>query len=413
MKKMFTSAGLVVLGAASIHAQNTPAPGLTRIETSKPWSVSASLRGFYDDNYATRPSATKRESFGFEVSPSAGLNLIMPQTYLGLSYVYGLRWYEDRKDHKTDQSHQANLKVSHAFTERFKLDVSDSFVAAQEPELIDPKLSFPLRAEGDNIRNAASATFTAGLTEQLGVVLGYSNTFYDYDQEGTGSLSALLDRMEHLGSINLRWQAVPSTVGILGYQYGVTEYDKDEFLVAPSFFVPAGVRSDIRDSTSHYAYVGADHSFTSQLNASLRVGAQFTEYDNADADTVSPYVDGSVTYTYNPQSYVQLGVRHSRLATDIVSSLDQEATTVYTSLNHKITAKLTGSLLAQFQHATFEGGVTDGDTENFLLAGLNLSYEINKFLSAEAGYNFDRLDSDLDDRSFTRNRVYIGIRATY
>ena len=48
-----------------------------------------------------------------------------------------------------------------------------------------------------------------------------------------------------------------------------------------------------------------------------------------------------------------------------------------------------------------------------LLVGVNLSYEINKFLSAEAGYNFDRLDSDLDQRSFTRNRVYVGIRGSY
>jgi hypothetical protein len=29
------------------------------------------------------------------------------------------------------------------------------------------------------------------------------------------------------------------------------------------------------------------------------------------------------------------------------------------------------------------------------------------------GYNYDRLDSDLAFRSFTRNRVYFGVRATY
>lgn len=415
MKKMITSAGLVVLGAASLQAQYAPQPGLTSFQTTKPWSVSASLRGFYDDNYVTRPSHgidSKRDSFGFELSPSAGINLVMPQTYLGLNYVYGMRFYEDRKTHRADHSHQANLKISHAFTERYKLDVSDSFVVAQEPEVLDPGTARRLRTEGDNVRNTASANFTAGLTEQLGTVLGYSNTFYDYEQKGFGSLSALLDRMEHLGTINLRWQAIPSTVGILGYQYGVTDYDKDSFL-AP------GVRSDLRDSTSHYAYLGADHSFTPELNASLRIGAQVTQYDNVDKDTVNPYVDGSVTWNYNPQSSIQLGVRHTRQATDIPGllltelTLDQESTTAYSSINHKITAKLTGSLLAQAQHAEFQGGSVDGEAENFLMAGLNLSYEINKFLTAEGGYNFDRLDSDVLDRSFGRNRVYLGIRATY
>lgn len=435
MKRMITSAGLVMLGAASAQAQYAPAPDLTRLQTSKPWSVSAALRGFYDDNYVTRPSrssipggAEKQSSFGVQLSPSVGLNWTLPQTYIGFSYLYDVRWYEDRESHEADHSHQANLKLSHAFTERYKLDVSETFVSAQEPELVQGGRF--LRTEGDNIRNTASATLTAGLTETLSTVLGYSNNIYDYESDdgaplfGRPSLSALLDRMEHLAMANLRWQAQPSTVGVLGYQYGLTEYDEDQVLRSRLLVSPAGVsivndNSDLRDSRSHYVYIGADQSFNPQLNGSIRLGAQFTDYFNADEDTVSPYVDGNLTWTYNPGSYVMLGVRHTRQATDIAffdvdtPALDQEATTVYSSINHKLTAKLTGSVLAQFQHATFESGAVDGDSENFFLAGVNLSYAINEFLSAETGYNFDRLDSDVTDRSFSRNRVYVGIRATY
>ncbi len=424
MKKTITSAGLVIIGAASLQAQNAAQPGLTSLQTTKPWSVSATLRGFYDDNYATRPAnaspgvGTKRDSFGFELSPSASLNWVLPQTYVGLSYQYGMKYYEDRVNHSADHTHQADLKLSHAFTELYKLDVSDSFVVAQEPDLIDKggPITRPLRTEGSNLRNTATANFTAGLTEKLSTVLGYSNTFYDYEQDGIGSLSALLDRTEHLGTVNLRWQAMPTTVGILGYQYGVNAYDSDNVL---GMLGIQPISSDIRDNTSHYAYVGADHSFSPQLNGSLRVGAQFTQYDNVDENTVSPYADASATWSYTQGSYIQLGVRHQRQATDVAffslntPTLDQEATTAYGSVNHKLTAKLMGSLMAQFQNSSFNGGGADSQSENLLLAGLNFSYEINKFLSADAGYNFDRLDSDLNDRSFTRNRVYLGIRATY
>jgi len=45
--------------------------------------------------------------------------------------------------------------------------------------------------------------------------------------------------------------------------------------------------------------------------------------------------------------------------------------------------------------------------------GLNLEYRFNPHLSAEAGYNYDRLDSDLQTRGFDRNRVYIGVKASY
>ena len=97
MNKITATAGLVAIGAASVQAQ-IYAPEAGSQEATKPWTVSAVLRGFYDDNYTTSPSHLERDSWGFEVSPSAALNLIRDQTALGLSYVYSARWYEDRDD---------------------------------------------------------------------------------------------------------------------------------------------------------------------------------------------------------------------------------------------------------------------------------------------------------------------------
>lgn len=440
MKKLITSAGLAVLGAASVNAQQiyAPAPGLTSTQLSKPWSVSAAVRGFYDDNYALTPSSglvdpvtgariKPQESWGYEITPSAGLNWAMDQTYIGLSYLYSFKYFEDRPDNKYDQTHRADAKLSHAFTDRYKLDLADSFVKTREPNLIAP-VNVPnatIRTRQDVIRNYGTATFTAGLTDQLSALLGYSNTLYDFKDTGAGSLSALLDRMEHLATINLRWQALPSTVALVGYQFGLTDFtgDQNTGIQSPNF---AGrtLESDERNNISHYVYVGADHSFNPQLDASIRIGAQYTEYNNLpgeDEDNVSPYADANITYRMTPESSVQLGVRHSRTATD-AAALDQENTTAYGSLNYRVLPPLTASLLGQYQYNTFENGqpsqigssVSFKDkSENFWLVGLNLTYEINRFLAAEAGYNYDRLDSDVGFRSFSRNRVYVGLRATY
>lgn len=424
MKKIITSAGLVALGAASVHAQQyDPAPQLSSFQTTKPWSVSASLRGFYDDNYATAPSGpNKVDSFGFEVSPSVELNWTLPQTYVGLSYNYGLRYFEDRAKNSADHSHQADLKLNHTFSERYRVDASNSFLYSQEPEL---GVGTPLRIDTSYIRNVASADVTAELTEQLSSVVGYSNTFYDFDQEGSGSISSLLDRTEHLISANLRWQAMPSTVGILGYQYGMVGYDDENLLTDTPV-----IKSDVRDNRSHYLLVGADHSFNPQLNGSVRVGAQITDYNEVDRlggalddSETSPYADASVTWNYSQSGNVQVGVRHGRQATDIsfinpndptAFTLDQEATTVYGQITRQILPRLNGSILGQYQSAEFEGvGLVGSNTDNFFLAGVNLSYEINKFLTGEAGYNYDDLDSDISSRSFSRNRVYLGIRANY
>jgi len=443
MKKLITSAGLAALGAASLNAQQlyAPAPALTTTQLTKPWTVSAAVRGFYDDNYALTPSAglidpatggkiKPQSSFGWEVTPSVGLNWAMEQTYIGLSYAYSAKYYEDRQEHKYDQSHMANFKLSHAFTDKYKLDVADSFVITKEPDLIAPSNApnVTLRSRQDVLRNYGSATFSAGLTDQVSALLGYSNTLYDFSDTGAGSLSALLDRMEHMAMINFRWQVQPSTVALLGYQFGLMDFTGNEDTGIPNPRWPRnGARtlfSDERNSYSHYVYIGADHSFNPQLDASVRVGAQIIDYYNLPGTTesdVAPYADANITYRMTPDSSAQLGVRHSRIATD-AAALDQDNTTVYASLSYRILPPFTASLLGQYQFNEFQNGQPSSvgssvsfkdQTENFFLIGLNLTYEINKFLAAEAGYNYDRLDSDVGFRSFTRNRVYIGLRASY
>jgi hypothetical protein len=434
MKKILTSTGLVALSAASLQAAY--APGMGPMDTSKPWSISAALRGFYDDNYATAPNNPPpgtpgpRDSWGFELNPSASVNLPMDQTFFSASASYSMKYYDDRPTHKADHSVILSAKLDHAFSERFKMELSDQFIIAQEPQLINPTgiiAGPPLRTEGNNIHNIGMASLDAQLTRELAVEFIYSNNYYDYDQSGLGSHSALLDRMEHLASINLRWTLQPQTVGIVGYQFGAVDYSSNDglFFDPTSPFAPTAgpnfgiVPSNIRDNYSHYFYAGVDHNFNQQLNGSVRVGAQYTDYHEQNSNTLSPYVDANVTYTYNPGSYVQAGFRHQRVQTDVAGAagagltLDAEASSIYASLNHKITGNLTGSILGQYQHSTFRGGAADSLSDDFFIVGLNVTYKINPWISTEAGYNFDRLKSDLGGRTYDRNRIYVGVRATY
>ncbi len=425
MKKLLTSAGLVAIGVSGLQAAY--APTLSSMQTTKPWSVSAALRGFYDDNYTTSPNNIKRSTVGYELTPSASLNLPLDQTFIGLSYEYSLRYFEDRRNHKYDQSHKFDARLDHAFTERYKLELSDSFVIAQEPEVLSPggAVAIPLRTEGNNVRNLGSISFTAQLTELFGLEFRYQNTFYDYKQDasnaalGAPSRSALLDRDEHLAAINLRWQLRPETVGIVGYQFGFVDFSSKES-IGNDPFTGANINSDIRNSRSHYLYIGADHRFNSQLNASIRLGGQYVDYYKQKDTTVSPYADASLAYQFTPESSIQAGIHHTRTRTDVATIVsgkdvtsDQEVTAVYAQLNHKITPHLLGSILVQGQRGTFERGTADGDIEYYFLASANLAYQFNTHLLAEAGYNFDRVDSDQSGRSYSRNRVYVGIRATY
>ena len=416
MKKLIASAGLVALGAMSLKAQY--APGLTRMEASKPWSISASLRGFYDDNYLALPSDFAEESFGIEVKPRVALNLSRETTYLGAAYTYTMKWYEARDDEPIDHTHEVDLKADHRFSERLRGSFDNAFMYAEEPEIRDvgqAQTTF-LRTGAEVLRNQASLDGKIELTELFGLGLGYQNTWYDYLDDETedgeelfGSRSDLLDRMEHLFRIDTRWQARPDLVGILGYQYGWIDYTGDEAILIPpaGFEAPTG---EIRNETAHYFYLGAEYQMSEELSFIGRAGGRFTEFTEVDDDDFSPYADLSATYRYLPGSALTLGFRHDRNPTDVLTAIDQESSVIYGTLSHRITPVLTGNLVAQYQHSMFEGL---DEVDNFFFAGANLQYHITQNFTAETGYNYDRLDSDLPVRSFTRNRVYVGVRAAY
>src|SRR5262245_58937849 len=252
MKKFIASASLAALGAASVQAAY--APDLSPQEKSKAWSISGVLRGFYDDNPTASVKADKQESWGIQLSPSLAVNLALDQTLIGFSYTYDMRWYEARESDSADHSHRVNFKLNHIITERYKLDVSDTFNYAQEAELqgIVSNPTGTLRNELSYAHNNGRLGFTAEVTPIVAVVAEYHNDFWDYQQHGNGSLSAALDRIEHLFSITGRWQAMPNTVGLLTYSYAVIDHTSDD-----SLYTYAQIDSEIRDANSHFISVGA------------------------------------------------------------------------------------------------------------------------------------------------------------
>jgi len=428
MRNFFVCAGLAVAGTASLQAAY--APDLNPMETAKLWTVSGTLRGFYDDNYNTQPTGPgKRSSFGFEVSPSVGLNVPLQQTELGLRYTYGLYYYQDRESlgqNAIDQTHQLDLWVDHAFTERWSGKVQDTLAVGQEPQLLNGGTL--LRAQGDNFHNDGTITLDTQWTRLLGTEISYENNLYDYQNSGGNainpSLAGLLNRLQHDISLNVNLRLQPTLLAFVGYQFEQVNYDGGE-TIALNPLNPTPVQSDNRDSRSQYVYVGGQYTPLDNLSLSAQAGIQYADYYNpapGDPSTsqLSPYAKLSGTYTYLPGSYVQLGFTQSRNATDVVAPAasgkiteDQESSVIYGSLNHQITPRLIASLVGQIQYSTFNGGTYDGQSQTWYSMGLNLAYAITPHVSTEIGYNYDDLTSDVPGQKYSRNRVYLGVTGTY
>lgn len=421
MKRLITCASLAAIGAASVYAQAVDGG------SGRPWSVSAKLRGFYDDNWATAPESggpPKQSSWGINFAPGVSYVLVREQTTLTAKYDFDMRWYEARVDNNTDYTHRGELTLNHAFSERLRVDATDTIVYSSEPGVIEPtwSLTNPFRSNNNAWRNYGAAGVTMGLTEKMGTRLGYSNTSYDYTETGTASQSALLDRMEHLISADLRWQFQPTLTGLAGYQYGYWGYTSSDYIYQTSPGSPPSPTADARNQESHYGFLGADYTAAQGLTAQIRAGANYARYPNTTADDIlAPFVDAALSYEYSKGSRVAVGVKHDLRPTDVAVvsqsngtvTTSQEATTVYGFVSHRITPKLLGTLRGAWQGGTYQGGQYDGYTDNFYTVDVNLAYDLTTWLTAEAGYAYDKLDSDIPVRAYDRNRVYFGVKATY
>lgn len=443
MNRIIASVGLVALGAASVQAQSssiTPPP-------AKWWNVSATVRGFYDDNIDTVPNSVgKTHAWGYELSPKVGVTLGNDQTTFTAEYKYSFLDY----DHKLagnsthyDQDHIFNALLTHAFNERYSVRVRDSFVIGQEPEALrwDAAFHTPFRVSGDNIMNSGGITFEAELTPLLGLELGYDNNWVDYhdrfglakNSDGTDvtfpSLSGALDRIEQWPHLSLLWHVQRDTTASLSYQFGQINYTGDEPLFGP-LDAPIAKSSD-RDSRVHRVYVGLDHKFNPDFYGSVQAGASYYDYYNVHVTSFGPYAKLSLTYVYMPESSVEVGFQESRAATDVVgggvdlatgqflgkSQLvhDAEDSVVYGALHQRIIPKLYGNLRGSYQHSSFNGGGPEFNhkTEDFFEFGADLDYRFNVNFSAQVGYDYDRLCSEIAGRTYTRNKVYIGATASY
>jgi hypothetical protein len=336
-----------------------------------------------------------------------------------------------------DYTHQADVWFDHSFDTTLKLNLRDSLIVAQDPQLVQG--GAVQRVEGNNLNNVANATISKEWTRQFSTATHYQNNLVLYSDSTVGpptpanpSNAAVLNRMEQSIGTDFQWEFQPQTMGLIGYQYSWVHYTGGPTpgYIAISQPNPSGsgpllnYLSSSRDYRAHYFYVGGSHVFSPNISGQAKVGASYVDSYNAPtgaSKSWAPYADISATYTYVPGSYVQAGFHQDISATSESASASnngqltqyQQTSTAYLDWTHKFDQKITGTVIGQYVYSSFKDGPYNGQPENTVDVGVNLNYMINRHFYAEAGYNFDELFSNVSSRGYSRNRVYFGLGASY
>lgn len=387
------AAGMVlVMGSSAVKAVYEP---VSPEDRGQILNAELRTRVEYDDNVWTYRSEDEVDSFKVILQPRVKLNYPIETSHLAADYRFSYIWYDDREPDEEDLAHDLDVAASTEFSPRLQASISDTFRVAQDPEL-DPNNINRLRDE-DFLYNSTNLGMKYQLTETLDVALNGRYLFYQYDED---SVAEALDRDTYVLGADLLKKINPTTTGVVSYRFQDTSYD-----------------TTMKDSTSNFLFAGVDHAFTSRLITSLRAGFENRSFD-ADyrGDDNAPYVDVSATYNLTAKTGVTGGYRLSLSETDIGNYLKSEHHGLYLQIQQEITRRINLYLAGQYDLNNYDNedsvdGSGDGD-ETWWRLTARLAYKITEMVSAEAGYMFNDLNSDFD-RSYDRNRIYLGLRVTY
>ncbi|MBV9672504.1 MAG: outer membrane beta-barrel protein [Verrucomicrobia bacterium] len=362
--------------------------------TNLPFNLSLTGLIGYDDNVLT--SHSDRVGSGYD---SAGLviqsHIGAERTRLDVSGNAGFNYYWERPGTKIDPNLYLSVNFTHQFTPRLILGVT-SYSAYQGQADVTVGASSAVN-NGNYFYTSNALTLGYQWTPRFSTTTSYTLNAIHYEQSAPGNNQ---NRLENYFDQQFRYLVLPTITGVLEYRFGYVSYD-----------VSAA------DSYSNFILGGADLTLNPRSSLTLRGGMEIRTLLGGQEGSVVlnsgnvlyPYFESNLVYQLRTAStigwYNRFGLEASDLATFSGTAYKQ----VYRTglrLNQSFSLKLTGEAgvyysYNQYKQPSFE--------EQELDLNGSLAYKFTRSLSANVGYTFTRIFSQMTERDYYRNRVYLGL----
>jgi hypothetical protein len=409
MKKILTLASATALLTLAAHAQGLYdiAPNDEAVESS-PIAWSAGISYNYDDNVTpTAADGVGADDEASSISAYVGASLvsITPQTTWDIFTRLGGNFYIDSLEapNSEDLYTQARLGINlaHRINERLRLSSRNYIAYELEPDYsygfsTDRQLEEYLHYKTDNAVgyrwNERFATYTG--VSVRGVLYGSADNASDNDR----TLYNLYNQF--------RYRASEQTVWTLDYRYSTTD--------------SSGTASD---SKNQFITLGAEHRFSPTSVFAVKAGMQLRDVADGE-DENAPFAEAAIRTRMNDQLSIRSFARYSieDYGTSFENFTYDNNTTlrVGVSADYTISPDLTLQAGANVIMMDMQDGrssppgsdISDAQTD-LLNLYLGFSYRVNDVFYLTGSYNWTDSDSDLEDRTYDRNRVSLGLRAEF
>jgi hypothetical protein len=360
-----------------------------------------SLRGgiSHDSNLFGAPTNTVSSTI-YTLAPRGVYNRsLTDQTFFSASYGLTIDHFENRPGDKTLESHDANLRLAHAFSKTTTLDISDVFTVTRNPEALLPGIAAALptvlNPDQSFTRNQIGGRLDTALSAKVGFTAKARSVLYDYRN---GVLGRSLDRVENLYGVSTDYAILPEVKGVAEYRHQDVYYKK-------------GGR-EFKNKRSDYLMAGADYFVAKKMSVSGRLGAEWRERA-AEEDATAPYAEVSGKYNYTESSFIVGGYAYTLEETsDTARFNDSKVHRFFANIQHSLTPLIIASGSLTYEPAELQGRRGQKDIEeDTMRVGAALNYLPTKNWVISASYDYDRIWSGINAREMKRERV--GLHGTY
>ena len=309
---------------------------------------------------------------------------------LGLDF--GSIYYLDdtNRSSSTDYSARVVFDVAHAISERLKL--VDNFYLTYE---VEPNFGIGASTasrNGQYFYGYNNFAVSYAWSERFSTTSSYTVDGIKYEDSDIGDAE---DRMSHLLSQQFSW-AWTKTLKLVGeYRFRTVSYRRAD-----------------SDFTSHFVLAGVDKAWSERTTGSFRGGAEF--YSSKRTDKTAPYAEVSINHATSEKSSVQLFASAGFDGSELGSYDSRYSYRVGANGNYQVTKRLSLNSGLNYAYSVFDGSGSNADVhEHELSANAGLGYRLWDNVTMDANYSYTILASDDNQRDYDRNRISLGINASF
>ena len=374
----------------------------------------------------------KESDYITTISPSFKAEILGKYSGAKISYTPSYAMY-DEYDEKDHWRHRARFSGWTGLSKTTRLDVNDSFLYTEDPNVDDDIAT--VRAEEPNeiidtthrksrntwYRNTATVNLIHQFGEADSFNLGYRHYFLDYDDpryedkerhnpylgvtywftykwgfgiEGSYT-KGLYDESDDFDQINASARLIRKFSrllnGFVQFTYTTLDYDGNS-----------------EDADGYILSAGFDYKILDDISLSFDAGYSWLDRDISD-DESSMYADVGLTKTFKKGVLYLTGSGGFKGPNYGAETLGiSEFYEIGSSIRYQLTKYLSGNAFASYRYDDYLEETPDREDKT-TKAGLGLSMQVLKWMALGLDYTYRTVDSDRDVEEYSENSVFFGI----